>query len=107
VGTIKLVNPESGFALIDNGLLPTPPQGLALKSYTQQTESAELVSSDVRKRPFIIADIKSGTPLKGDKVFTARNVALPAQPAGPGSNNAARTPPAPDFLPQVQLSPVP
>jgi hypothetical protein len=105
VGTVALVNSESGFALIDNGLLPTPPAGLALTSFTQQAQSAELVASDVQKRPFIIADIKSGTPLKGDKVFTSKSAPSPSQSANPGVAPAPQLPPAPEFLPPVQLAP--
>ena len=112
VGTVWLVNAESQFVLIDNGLLPTPPAGLVLKSYTDGAESAELVASAVRKRPFTIADIKQGTPQRGDRVYVSPGTVLPAQatqptsqPSAPGVTAAPQD--APDFLPQVQLSPTP
>jgi hypothetical protein len=109
VGTVALVNLESQFVLIDNGLLPTPPVGLELKSYTAGVESAELVTSAARRRPFTIADIRQGTPRKGDRVFVAGPAVLPAQavsqPDAPSENNPA--PMVPDFLPPVQLSPTP
>lgn len=113
VGTISLVNPESHFALIDNGLLPTPPAGLVLKSYTNGAESAELVVSSARRRPFAIADIRQGTPQKGDRVYVASSNALPAQPVAPPAAQPAPTgvpgapPEIPDFLPPVQLAPTP
>lgn len=109
VGTVALVNLESQFVLIDNGLLPTPPVGLVLKSYTAGVESAELVTSAARRRPFTIADIRQGIPRKGDRVFVASAAVLPAQPVpqtdAPSGNNPA--PVEPDFLPPVQLSPTP
>jgi hypothetical protein len=78
---------------------------LELQSFTNDLVSGELVSSDVRKRPFVIADIKSGAPQKGDKVFTSVKtgpapLAPPQPPAAPGVVE-----PVPDFLPPVQLSP--
>ncbi len=109
VGTIALVNPESQFVLIDNGLLPTPPAGLALKSYTNGAESAELVTSPARRRPFTIADIRNGVPQKGDRVFVATSNELRAEPvAHPGAPVAPGVPPElPEFIPPVQLSPAP
>ena len=114
VGMISLVNADSGFVLIDGGLLPSPPPGLALRSFTNGAMSAELASSEVRKRPFVIADIKTGAPQKGDRVFTAVAGPQPstiptAAPTLPPP--ALRLPPpeepAPDFLPPVQLAPEP
>lgn len=104
VGVIALVNLESRFVLIDNGLLPVPPAGLPLKSYTDGVESAELETSAVRRRPFTIADIRHGTPQKGDRVFVASSTVLPAQPVSESDAPAAELGPeihsdAPDFLP--------
>lgn len=109
VGTVALVNLESQFVLIDNGLLPIPPIGLVLKSYTAGVESGELVTSAARRRPFTIADIRRGTPRKGDRVFVASSDVLPAQsvsqPDVPPGNHPS--PGVPEFLPPVQLSPTP
>lgn len=109
VGTVTLVNLESQFVLIDNGLLPIPPIGLVLKSYTAGVESAELVTSAARRRPFTIADIRHGTPRKGDRVFVASSAVLPAQvPSQPGVQPGnSPLPEVPEFLPPVQLSPTP
>jgi hypothetical protein len=70
VGTVTLVNEEGKFVLVDNGALPVPPVGGVLKCYPAAASepSAELVTTDVRKRPFTIADIRDGTPHKGDRV---------------------------------------
>lgn len=104
VGTVTLVNEEGKFVLVDNGALPVPPVGGVLKCYQPAaTEpSAELVTTDVRKRPFTIADISQGAPHKGDRVvyippelqhakkpFFNRTATMPEQPpqpstAGPG-----------------------
>jgi hypothetical protein len=70
IGTITLVNGDGKFVLVDNGSLPVPPVGGMLKCYPPGVESptAELVATDVRRRPFTIADIREGTPQKGDRV---------------------------------------
>ena len=69
VGTITLVNPDGKFVLVDSGMFPTPENGTTLRAFTGDAESAELRASDVRRRPFVIADIVHGLPRKGDRVM--------------------------------------
>ena len=69
VGTITLVNTEGGFTLIDSGNTPNPSVGEVIKSRTADVESGELRVTEVRRRPFYIADIIKGKPQKGDQVF--------------------------------------
>jgi hypothetical protein len=110
VGTISLVNPESQFVLIDNGLLPTPPEGMVMKSYTNGAESAELIISNARRRPFAIANIRQGAPQKGDRVYVSAADAPSAQAAQPVSQPSAQPaapavpgapPEIPDFFPPL------
>lgn len=68
VGTISLVNQDGKFVLIDNGVSPLPPVGGLLESFTGAAKSGELVTTQVRRHPFTIADIRSGDPKKGDRV---------------------------------------
>lgn len=69
IGTVSLVNLDSGFVLIDGGTNPNPLPGAKLKCKTGGVESAELRVSAIRRQPFTIADIVSGVPNKGDLVF--------------------------------------
>ena len=69
VGKIAVVNMKDAFVLIDSGAHPAPPAGAKLRGYTGPVESAELKASDVQRRPFVVADILSGTPQQGDEVF--------------------------------------
>ena len=92
VGTVTLVNDEGKFVLVDNGSLPVPPVGGVLKCFQgSSTEaSAELVATDVRKRPFTIADIREGAPQKGDRVvYLPPELAHPAKPKLTGQQAAA------------------
>ena len=86
MGAVALVNVEEGFVLIDNGSLPPPEQGAVLRTYSGAVVSAELLATDVRRRPFIIADIKRGQPRKGDRVEMPRFLepTAPAPASAPG-----------------------
>ena len=69
IGVVTLVNSEGGFVLIDSGTNPAPDSEVILKCKTGGVESAELRVSEIRRHPFVIADIIKGTPNKGDLVF--------------------------------------
>jgi hypothetical protein len=69
IGVVKLVNSEEGFVLIDSGTNPAPSSEGILKCKTGGVESAELRLSEIRRQPFVIADIVKGTPNKGDLVY--------------------------------------
>jgi hypothetical protein len=69
IGVVKLVNIDGGFVLIDSGTNPAPNSEGALKCKTGGVESAELRVSEIRRHPFVIADIVKGTPVKGDLVY--------------------------------------
>jgi len=70
IGTIVLVNTEGAFVLVDGGSRPNPTVGTPAESRSMDgTASAQLKVTEIRKRPFVIADIVSGTPVKGDEVF--------------------------------------
>jgi hypothetical protein len=69
VGTITLVNEADQFVLIDTGTAAAPAAGTALKTFTGETESGVVTVGSVSRRPFVVADIVSGAPRKGDAVF--------------------------------------
>jgi len=69
VGVIMLVNEDAHFVLIDttNGTIPTA--GTALKVLRRDAEISVLQCGGIQRRPFVVADIVSGTPAKGDVVM--------------------------------------
>jgi hypothetical protein len=69
VGVITLVNERDRFVVVDVGQVGVPASGTALKAFRDKTETAVLAVGDVRRRPFIVGDIVSGDPKKGDEVF--------------------------------------
>jgi hypothetical protein len=84
VGKIALVNEAGHFVLVDNGTLPAPPSGVTLKTFTGAVQSGELESGEVRRPPFLIADIRAGAPKKGDRVYFRQAEGVPrAEPVVP------------------------
>ena len=69
VGTIVMVNTEQNFVLIDTDTSAPAEDGTALKSFSNGTETGVLTVSPQHRPPFMIADIVSGSPQKGDQVF--------------------------------------
>lgn len=94
IGTITLVNEPEHFVLIDNGTSPAPASGMVLKTYTGETKSGELLASNLRRHPFLIADIREGAPKKGDRVVydLPKSQQQPGSPNGPGTPAPGATP---------------
>ena len=69
IGTVALVNPALGFALVDVEGVEYPGVGIALESFAGGKQTAILMVSPEKNRPFIIADIVKGMPNKGDLVY--------------------------------------
>ena len=69
VGTIKMVNKEDRFVLIDSIGFSAIEPGDHMICIVNHQESANLRASALNDPPFLIADIASGNPSPGDKVF--------------------------------------
>lgn len=69
IGTVKMVNKEDHFVLIDAISYGATQAGDAMVCIVNQRESAHLRASALRNPPFLIADIASGSPSPGDKVY--------------------------------------
>ncbi len=69
IGSIALVNSALNFALVDMRAFEYPGVGVALESFSEGKQTAILMVSPEKNRPFIVADIVKGTPGKGDLVY--------------------------------------
>jgi hypothetical protein len=69
LGVVTFVDETERFVLIDSGAQPTPADGVRLRSYAGPHISAELRTSAVRRRPFVVAEIVEGAPRTGDEIF--------------------------------------
>lgn len=70
IGTITMVDERDGFALIDSQPFFNLSTGLTLNSVGQDVETGILRVSPDRNPPFFIADIISGRPKRGDRVYS-------------------------------------
>jgi hypothetical protein len=77
VGRVILVNSSLEFVLIDAGTSPAPEPGSRLRAYASEEPSAELAVSAHQQRPYLIADIVSGSPKVGDMVVPVKNTPVP------------------------------
>jgi hypothetical protein len=69
IGSISLVNTEAGFVLIDAFEMPQP--GSTLKAQSKEGQPTAVLKTCPQQRPpFATADISSGLPQAGDRVFT-------------------------------------
>lgn len=69
IGVVKMVNTEDQFVLIDAVSHQGTEPGALLLCITDQKETANLRMSTLKNPPFLIADIASGSPAPGDRVF--------------------------------------
>lgn len=68
IGVVKMVNTQDGFVLID-AVTQSASHGDLLICINAQKETANLRMSNLKNPPFLIADIASGSPAPGDRVF--------------------------------------
>lgn len=69
VGTIAGVSTQPPFALVDAGTFATLGEGKKLLVLRHGFQVAELKTTGLRKHPFVVADVLSGEPRKGDQVY--------------------------------------
>lgn len=69
IGTISFIDEENGFVLVDAETLAGALPGEPLVCIANQSETGMLRMSSLRNPPFIVADIISGKPRKGDLVY--------------------------------------
>lgn len=105
LGTVALVNEDEHFALIEATLAPSPVAGTLLRTYAGDTVSAELRATGVRRQPFLVADLVSGKPGKGDLVVQPPRAEDNAPPPIPKAEPASAPTPAPKHSWTRWLSP--
>ena len=87
-GTIQLVNTAENFVLIESESATPVIPGEKYLSVQNGRESGTLLMTSLKAHPFLIADIVSGNPSTGDKIYIPR----PTWTQSPGGSPAAATP---------------
>lgn len=70
LGTVKLVDQREGYVLIDSQTYSALATGQTLNSIGNDSQTATLRVTADREPPFVIADIVSGAPHVGDRVYS-------------------------------------
>ncbi|MCX7868318.1 MAG: hypothetical protein N2322_00045 [Terrimicrobiaceae bacterium] len=68
-GEIRHVNAEGRFVLVDTGSAVTAQPGEVLLAISEGQVTGELKLTELKSPPFLIADIVSGQPVAGQKVY--------------------------------------
>lgn len=91
-GTIQLVNTAENFVLIESESATPVIPGEKYLSVQNGRESGTLLMTSLKAHPFLIADIVSGNPSTGDKIYIPR----PAwsEPPGGSADSSSATPAA-------------
>jgi hypothetical protein len=69
IGVVKMVDRDDRFVLIDATTFQATAPGDLLICIRDQKETANLRMGNLKNPPFLIADIASGNPSPGDRVF--------------------------------------
>lgn len=72
IGTIKVVNSGERYVLIDSNLTVAIPPGEILNAVGNDFETGTVRTTADRVHPFFIADIASGNPSVGDRVYSPK-----------------------------------
>jgi|GEM_PF-1274835 len=70
LGTVKLVDQHEGYVLIDSPTYSALATGQTLNSLGNDSQTGTLRVTADREPPFVIADIVSGAPHAGDRVYS-------------------------------------
>ena len=91
-GTIQLVNTAENFVLIESESATPVLPGEKYLSVQNGRESGTLRMTSLKAHPFLIADIVSGNPSTGDKIYIPRPAWL--EPPGGRVDSSTATPAA-------------
>lgn len=92
-GVIRMVNLPERFVLIESAAVGTAIPGETYLAISKGTETASLRMTSLKNPPFLIADILSGSPSAGEKIYRPKaDQPEPAPPVVPKTEPAKKTP---------------
>jgi hypothetical protein len=109
-GSIRMVNTAEKFVLVESSTATSVVPGETYLSIGNSSETASLRMTNLKNPPFLIADIVSGDPSPGDKIYLPKATAQPspppaarskAQPAPKNTPSSPAPPPLPDADPPL------
>jgi hypothetical protein len=91
-GVIRMVNSSEHFVLIETNAISTAVPGETYLSVAKGLETASLRMTALRNPPFLIADIISGNPSPGEKIYRPKANPAPEPSATPAPAQRAAAP---------------
>ena len=83
LGSIRMVNTAENFVLIESSTMSSAVPGETYLSVGNGAETASLRMTSLKNPPFLIADIISGNPSPGEKIYLPKTSAQPAETPAP------------------------
>lgn len=99
VGVVRMVNAPERFVLIESNASSSAIPGETYLAIASGVETASLRMSALKNPPFLIADILSGTPNTGDKLYLPRAPTPASSPKPEKPDRPAKKPDSPSIAP--------
>ncbi len=93
-GVIRMVNAGEHFVLIEANSSSAAVPGETYLSVAKGLETASLKMTSLKNPPFLIADIVSGTPSPGERIYRPKSPAVPSPSPKEGPPKPEPAPPA-------------
>lgn len=81
VGVIRMVNTEENFVLVESGTMTSAIPGETYLAVGKGAETASLRMTALKNPPFLIADILTGSPSAGEKIYLPKSSMPPPVPS--------------------------
>jgi hypothetical protein len=101
-GEIRMVNAPGNFVLVESTSATPPVPGAKYLAMRGAAEAAVLRMTSLRNHPFFIADIASGEPAAGDRIYLPAPTAKPQATPQPTEKTNPAPPPAETLPPPAE-----
>jgi len=105
-GVIRMVNSAENFVLVESGAISSAIPGETYLAVGKGVETATLRMTSLKNPPFLIADIVSGSPSPGDKIYLPK-MSSPSPSPTPKANPSRKPNPNPSNAKTPAPSPTP
>ena len=104
VGVIRMVNSAENFVLLESNAISSAIPGETYLAVGKGVETATLKMTSLKNPPFLIADIVSGSPSPGDKIYRPN---APTSSPSPAPTSKPKPTPQPTPTPKPTPAPKP
>ena len=102
IGVIRMVNSAENFVLVESSAISLAIPGETYLAVGKGVETASLKMTSLKNPPFLIADILSGSPSPGDKIYLPKSASQPPAPKPTPKPKPSPSPTTPQQTPNPQ-----